>query len=79
MRDEQQRTTTSEDRATQLLICEALSLAIHHNFSTCLHGGVIDTVHASVMITQVANSPALVNLPTLSCHAMKYQTMPVTL
>ena len=27
MRDEQQRTTTSEDRATQLLICEALSLA----------------------------------------------------
>ena len=27
MRDEQ-RTTTSEDRATQLLICEALSLAI---------------------------------------------------
>ena len=28
MRDEQQQTTTSEDRATQLLSCEALSLAI---------------------------------------------------
>ena len=40
--------------------------------------GVIDTVHASVMIAQEVNWPALVNLSP-SWHAIKYQTIHVTL
>ena len=57
MRDEQ-RTTTSEDSATQLLICEALSLAIFLLFSA-----ISDLVSVTEDVWSVATKHVNVLLP----------------